>query len=164
MNTARNSGVKTLKPPFLMKCLPLLLAATAMLLASCTSPIVRRIERNPDIYNALSAHHKALVQQGRIEEGMTKKAVFIAWGRPDRAAQGSKSGKSYEKWSYAGYDPVYTTGLSYRGGYRGYGPYGGGYHIYEPYFFYEPMMTYVPYEARRVEFLNGVVTAWSASR
>jgi hypothetical protein len=146
-----------------MRVLQFLLAATALLMASCTSAIVKRIERNPDIYNSLSPHQKALVQEGRIEEGMTKKAVFLAWGKPDRAAQGSRSGKAYEKWSYAGYDPVYTTSLSYRAGYRGYHPHGRGFHHYEP-FFYEPMMTYVPYEARRVEFLNGIVTAWSRSR
>jgi hypothetical protein len=138
-------------------------AATLLLVASCTSPIVKRIERNPEIYNALSARHKALVQQGRVEEGMTKKAVFLSWGRPDRAAQGSRNGKAYEKWSYAGYVPTYTTGFGYGPGFGGF--YGGGCDgWFDSPFFYEPMTTYVPYEARRVEFLNGTVFAWSASR
>jgi hypothetical protein len=92
---------------------------------------------------------------------MTKQAVFIAWGRPDRASQGSKSGKTYEKWSYTGYDAAYTPGWGYGGGYWG-GGFGGCY--YDRPFLYEPMMTYVPYEAARVEFLSGRVTAWSASR
>jgi hypothetical protein len=139
----------------------LLFASIALFMVSCTSPIVKRIERNPDIYAALSPHHKDLVQQGRVEEGMTKKAVFLAWGKPDRAAKGSKNGREYEKWSYAGYEPTYTTGLGFGTSFGGYGHCGG---LYDSSFFYEPMMTYVPYEAARVEFLNGIVTAWSASR
>lgn len=143
----------------------LLSAAALALLASCTSPIVKRIERNPEIYNSLSTRHKELVQQGRVEEGMSKQAVFIAWGRPDRASKGSKSGKSYEKWSYTGYDAAYTRGWGY-GGYPG-GYWGRGYGrscYYDHAFFYEPMTTYVPYEAARVEFLSGRVSAWSTSR
>jgi hypothetical protein len=151
-----------------MKIIPALLsAATLLLVASCTSPIVQRIERNPDIYNSLSERHKALVQQGKIEEGMTKKAVFLSWGRPDRAAQGSKNGKAYEKWSYAAYAPTYNSGFGYGPGFGGF--YGGGSGLYgSPFcydsFFYDPMTLYVPYEARRVEFLNGIVFAWSRSR
>ena len=139
----------------------LLCATIALLIASCTSPIVKRIERNPEIYNALSEHHKELVQRGAVVEGMTKKAVFLAWGQPDHAAQGSRNGKQYEKWSYAGYDPVYTSGFGFGGGYW------GGYNrncFYDRGFIYEPMMTYVPYEEARVEFLNGIVFAWSRSR
>src|SRR3954468_7968783 len=76
-----------------MKILPALLSsAIALFMVSGTSPIVKRSARNPDIYNSLSDRQKELVQQGRVEEGMTKKAVFLAWGKPDRAAQGSKSG------------------------------------------------------------------------
>jgi hypothetical protein len=151
-----------------MKFFPALLSAAALLLmASCTSPIVKRIERNPEIYNALSAHQKALVEQGRVEEGMTMKAVFLSWGRPDRASQGSRNGKAYEKWSYTGYAATYAPGFGYGPAFGGF--YGGGSGMYgSPFcydsFFYEPMTTYVPYEARRVEFLNGTVFAWSRSR
>jgi hypothetical protein len=142
----------------------LLVAAAALFMAGCTAPIAKRIERNPEIYNALSARHKAMVQQGKIEEGMTKQGVFIAWGRPDRAAKGTKSGKDFERWSYIRYDAAY--GPPYGGfgpGYWGHG-WGGGGCYYDRYFFYEPMVTYVPYEGARVEFLNGVVTAWEVSR
>jgi hypothetical protein len=142
-----------------MNPLRLFLVALALTMASCTSPIVKRIERNPEIYNSLSTRHKEMVTLGQIEEGMSKKAVFLAWGRPDRAAQGSERGKAYERWSYAGYDPVYTMGF-------GPGYWGGGWsgHYYDRAFFYEPMMTYVPYEAAKVEFLNGTVTSWAKSR
>jgi hypothetical protein len=144
-----------------MKCLPILFAATTLLMASCTSTVAGRIEHNPEIYTALSARHKELVQQGQIEEGMTKKAVFIAWGRPDRASRGSKSGKAFEKWSYTGYDPTYTPGFAYGAGYWGRG-YRGCH--YDRSFLYEPMLMYVPYEEARVEFLDGTVSAWSTSR
>lgn len=139
----------------------LLAVVASLLCASCTAPVVKRIERNPEIFNALSARHKDLVQQGRIEEGMTKKAVFLAWGRPDQVSQGSKSGKTYEKWGYAGYQPSYTTAMGF-----GYSSrfYHGGCNVYDRAFFYEPMVTYLPYEAARVEFTGGIVTAWSASR
>src|SRR5207247_2378184 len=96
----------------IMKIIPALMAASALLIASCTSPIVRRIERNSDLYQALSTRQKELVQQGRIEEGMNKKAVFLAWGKPDRAAKGSRNGREYERWSYADYEPTYTAGPS----------------------------------------------------
>lgn len=147
-----------------MKRIPVLLSACiAMLMLSCTSPIVKRIERNPEIYDALSPRHKELVQLGRVEEGMTKQAVFLSWGRPDHAARGSKNGREYERWSYAGYEPTYTTGIGFTSGYWGHRGHGGCYG-YDRSFFYEPMMTYVPYEAARVEFLKGIVNAWSASR
>jgi hypothetical protein len=135
-------------------------------MASCTSPIVKRIERNPEIYNALSARHKDLVLQGRIEEGMTKKAVFLAWGKPDLSSEGSRNGKAYEKWSYIDYAPTCSTGFGYGthvGGFYGRGCYGSNDpFLYDP-FFYDPV-TYVPYEARWAEFNNGIVFAWWTSR
>jgi hypothetical protein len=156
-----------------MRFIPALLsAATLLFVASCTSPIVLRIERNPEIYNALSERHKALVQQGRVEEGMTKGAVFLSWGRPDHVSHGSRNKKAYEKWSYSGYAAAYRTELGYGPHFGGF--YGGaGYRGYDPFwydgfyndpFFYDHVTTYVPYEARRVEFSNGIVFAWSATR
>lgn len=137
--------------------LSLLLSASALLLASCTSPIVKRIEHNPAIYAALSESHKAMVARGEITEGMSKQAVFIAWGRPDRGSKGSQNGKVYERWSYAGYEAVHGSRM-------GFGPAYWGCGYYETGFYYEPTVTYLPYEARRVEFLNNKVTAWSTER
>ncbi len=136
----------------------LILAAAALLLASCASPVAKRIERNPDIYNKLSERHKSLVARGEIEEGMSKQAVFIAWGRPDRAFKGSKSGKPMEQWSYLAYDAV-------PGGFPGpgfgyWGSYGPHRYYYDPFFAYQPMISYVPYERAKVEFTNARVSAW----
>ena len=146
--------------------------AAALLLASCASPIERRIETNPKLYQALPPAQQQKVQQGEIAEGMSKQAVFLAWGRPDRAAKGSKNGKTYERWSYTGYSPT-TVGYGGVGyGYGGWG-YGGGfgwggyyrpYGYYDPIYFYEPAIDLVPYEARRVEFQNNRVTEYSRTR
>lgn len=145
-----------------MKTLPtLVLATAALLLVSCASPIAKRIERNPEIFNKLSERHKSLVSKGEIEEGMSKQAVFIAWGRPDRAFKGSRNGRALEQWSYLAYDAVpggwYGPGWGYGGWY---GPRAGyGYH-YDPFFVYQPMVNYVPYESAKVEFTNQRVSAW----
>lgn len=143
-----------------MKSLSALLVATASLfLASCASPVAKRIERNPEIYNKLSERHKSLVARGEIEEGMSKQAVFIAWGRPDRAFRGSRNGRAMEQWSYLAYDSVPGAWMGPGWGYGGwYGP-RYGYH-YDPFFVYQPMVSYVPYESAKVEFSNSKVTAW----
>jgi hypothetical protein len=129
-------------------------ACALLLLASCASPIQHRIERNPDLYGRLNAHQKEMVQHGAIEEGMGKEAVFLAWGKPDRVSNGGKMGKSYARWSYAGFDPVF------------YGPYAPGYGpwIYDPYYNLGPAISYLPYEERWAEFLNNHVSAWSITK
>lgn len=133
--------------------------ALVFLVASCTSPVQRRIEKNPSLYNGLSDHQKSLVQRGAIEEGMSKEAVYLAWGRPDRGSRGSKMGKAYERWSYAAYDPVFWGPY----GAPGYG-WGSGPWLYDPYYAPGPSMSYIPYEERWAEFLNNRVAAWSITR
>ena len=142
-----------------MKSLTVLLtAAASLLLASCASPVAKRIERNPDIYNKLSERHKSLVARGEVEEGMSKQAVFIAWGRPDRAFKGSRNGRPMEQWSYLAYDSV--SGGFVGGGYGYGGWYGRHGSYYDPFFVYQPMISYVPYERAKVEFTNAKVSAW----
>lgn len=135
-----------------------------LLLAGCAASIVQRIEKNPAIFNSLSDSQKALVQQGRIEEGMGKDAVWLAWGPADRTATGTHAGLLYERWSYTGYEPVYGAPFSFGGGYWGGRPYIGAGYFNDPYFFPAPMMNFVPYEARRVEFKGGKVSGWMAAR
>ncbi|TLD70704.1 hypothetical protein FEM03_10350 [Phragmitibacter flavus] len=139
----------------------LLPALCALLLASCVSPIAKRIEHNPQIYNDLPESQKRLVATGQISEGMSKQAVFLAWGNPNRKSGGSRQGTKTERWSYAGYDAVHSTSLGY-----GYG-YGGGYHGYgHPYYhdigiYYQPTVTYLPFERKWAEFTNSRVSAWA---
>ena len=61
----------------------LVVALLASFLAGC-STVESRIKSNPQIYTSLSAADQALVRQGQIREGMSKAAVFLAWGNPDR--------------------------------------------------------------------------------
>ncbi|HEY2573549.1 MAG TPA: hypothetical protein VGH65_05745 [Verrucomicrobiaceae bacterium] len=137
-------------------------AAGMLLLANCSSPATR-ISKNPDLYHGLSEPHKALVQQGRITEGMNKEAVWLAWGRADRVATGSRGGRPYERWSYTGYEPYYSPTIGYAGGYWNQ-PYLGNGHLQDPRYFPDPMMNYLPYEARRAEFTSDRVSAWAAGR
>ncbi len=141
-----------------MKCSHLFFLLSILLLTSCGSTVARRIEKHPEFYNKLSESQKALVQRGQIEEGMGKDAVWLSWGEPFRVSNGAKVGKSYELWSYAGYEPVYNTsiGFAYSHGWGG---------RCDPALYYaEPSINYVPYEARRVEFLNDRVSAWTTTR
>src|SRR5690348_6438634 len=71
----------------------------ASLLAGC-STVESRIKSNPQIYTSLSAADQALVRQGQIREGMSKAAVFLAWGNPDRIRSGVRLGHPFEVWVY----------------------------------------------------------------
>ena len=52
-------------------------------LASCVpSTPQTRIQQNPQKFEALSAKHRTLVQQGQIARGMSPDAVYLAWGGP----------------------------------------------------------------------------------
>ncbi len=137
----------------------------ALLFSQCASNPQSRIERNPQLFNQLSARDRQLVTSGVIREGMTRNAVFLAWGRPDRVSVGSSRGKEVEAWTYLGERPVRTfnmnMGFGYGGfGYGGWGPYGyGGF----PYMGGGPSVMYVPYTAGVVEFSKGRVTRWMAT-
>ena len=139
-----------------------LVAAIASLLASCSTP-ASRISRNPALYNGLDAQQKALVRQGRIAEGMGKDAVWLAWGRADRIATGARGGRPYERWSYTAYEPFYGPPIGYGGG-SWYGPYSGAGCPQDLRYTPDPWMGYMPYEARRVEFVSDRVAAWAVGR
>ena len=117
-----------------------------------------RIQQNPQKFDALGEKHQALVQQGQITRGMTTDAVYLAWGGPSAVFQGSKNGKTSERWDYAGSRPVYVTNYlgSYGYGYGGYGRYG--------YYAMGPEVAYVPYRLASVWFLNNRVDSWERAR
>lgn len=142
--------------------------ATVLGLSSCVSSIESRITKNPQLFEKLSTNDRSLVSRGEIREGMTKEAVFLAWGRADYVSTGSEHGVTLEKWGYTGSHPVYTSSYMvgfgpgfYRGRYGyGYG-YGG---LWDPYWGgYGPSIAYVPYQAARVEFRNGRVIRFMRS-
>jgi hypothetical protein len=154
-----------------MKTSFVLALATSFLLANCASPVQRRVERNPELFAKLSESQKGNVMSGRVAEGMSKDAVFLAWGKPQRISVGKRNGMKTERWDYTGYEPVYrydsdfgyggSTGNyalamrdhheRYAGDYRR-----GDFMYYSP----APRVDYVPYNAKMVEFTGEVVTAF----
>lgn len=90
------------------------------------------------MYHGLSARDQAFVNQGQIRTGMSKDAVWLAWGNPDQKVPGPRPNS--ETWVYL----RYATAPSY-------GPY-----------YYGPFdWTYIPpkfpYPSRGVTFSNGKV-------
>lgn len=154
-----------------MKSLLLMTLAAAFICVSCTSGSpATRIEKNPTLYDQLPSSQQALVDKGQIKQGMSKEAVFLAWGNPASKAEGEESGKHFERWTYSGLRPVYTSSLNigYGHGYgysRCYNPYGyysGG--RYGRGYGYSQAVTYVPTKAASVDFKDGRVSRWQRGK
>ena len=154
----------------------------ALLLSGCETPR-DRIAQRPEVYNALSPRDRDLVSRGEIREGMSRDAVYLAWGAPNQRGPGRHRGSSAETWVYFST----TSGDHYPGwggwgygygafGYGGLG-YGGAYgtylhrhrsgrlhrHVYyDP--FYDPFFwrrtQIVTYPERTVSFQNGRVISF----
>ena len=86
------------------------------LLSNCASPVSQRIANRPEAYQKLNEHEKQLVQKGEVGRGMTKDAVLLAWGQPDRSSTTVINGRPVEKWTYAGYVPAYGAHTTYDAG------------------------------------------------
>jgi hypothetical protein len=143
-----------------------------LFLSGCTT-LETRIQERPAAYQALSPSDQALVQQGKIREGMSQDAVYIAWGPPSHRLPGRNRGRIVETWVYdataAGdYAGPFFYGSRYGHG-LGYGLYGGrrgrfGYrhYYYDP--FYDPFFynraNIVRYPERTVSFQNGRAIAF----
>lgn len=147
----------------LLRILPLAACGLlGLLTTSCTTTTAadRRIEKNPAMYGKLSGDDKLLVEKGQIREGMTKDAVYLAWGPADRVRSGRDRGQSVETWTYDGMSNVsLSVGYGYGYGYGGpFWPYGYG--------FYGPPAYYpVPNgPMAEVKFQNGKVIAWQSER
>ncbi len=142
-------------------------------LAGCTT-IETRIQENPSAFRSLSPRDQALAQQGKIREGFSRDAVYIAWGPPSQRLPGRNRGRIVETWIYdateAGdYQGPFFYGSSYGYG-VGFGFYGGGrrsrfgrgHFFYDP--FYDPFFynraNIIRYPDRTVSFQNGRVIAF----
>lgn len=136
----------------------LVLGVVAVLFESCqTATPSTRISQNPVMYSMLTPEQQVLVQQGRICEGMSKDAVYLAWGNPSTPpVTGQQDGASYEKWIYTTYQPVMVDSFGVGVG-CGHGPHwhGGG---------IATSTAYVPRESAWVMFQNNKVTAWEERR
>lgn len=135
-------------------------AAAACALASCVPTPTRRIASRPHAFEALSSRHQDLVKQGRIDRGMSKDAVWMAWGDPDRKYEGAIKGKRTERWDYISSEPVVSAGMGF--GYtrfRGYPYRGYGYGMD-----LGPNLIYVPRRFGTVIFSGGKVDSWERLR
>lgn len=144
-----------------MKTLICALSA-GLLLASCAPSTPQyRIQKEPQKFEALTPKHRELVEKGQITRGMPRDAVYLAWGKPSQVFQGSKKGRSAERWDYAGTRAVPAYG--YYGAY-GYGPY----RHYNPYLYsgygIGPEVAYVPYRIASVWFIADHVDSWERAR
>ena len=156
---------------FFSQALMLGVFAFAFSFTGCTTVETRIAERQA-AYQSMSPTDQALVRQGRIREGMSLDAVYIAWGPPSSRAPGRNRGHMVETWIYdataAGdyprpflYGPRYGYGLGY--GYFGPHRYRFRRHLfydpwYDPYFYHHANI--VRYPERTVSFQNGRVVAF----
>lgn len=157
-----------------MKTLSLLRIGLAVIatsfLVQCSSTPTTRIEKNPQLYSKLNPRDQHLVSHGLIQEGMTRDAVFLAWGRPDAVSYGVNRGRESENWTYEGQRPVRSMNMNMGfgfGGFGGWGPYGfGGWGPYGfggfPYYGGGTTTTYIPYTSGVAEFVNGRVVSWKS--
>ena len=147
--------IASMKRQSLSGALTFAIAAGALLLTSC-STIESRISENPEIYRNLSSRDQALVNQGQIRYGMSRNAVWLAWGSPDSKVIGNMRGHSTETWIYVHYAtyPYYPY----------YGPYDPGFGFfgdpfYDP-FYYSLIPPSIPYPYKTVTFSNGRVVSF----
>jgi len=146
----------------------------AVLVAGC-STIENRIQSNPQIYGSLSPSDQGLVRSGQIRNGLSKSAVFLAWGRPDHIRYGNRRGHPYEAWVYTMtwnevvpdfYPSFYDFGYYRRPGYWPYPRYSrfyGGFYgpLFDP--FPDDIVSYeVPYKTAFFE--NERCTGWEYVR
>jgi len=129
------------------------------------NPAQRRASRNPELFASLSQKEKNLVDQGRIEEGMSRDAVYLAWGRPGRVMSGSRNGQGREKWAYFHTAPVQTTSIGFGGFanhpfYANYGFHPAFGYGFGPGWGMSTGIDYLPYIGSTVEFFKGRVVAW----
>ncbi len=166
-----------MKRQFFSKAVTLVLSASALILASC-STTETRISNHPEIYQTLSARDQALVSQGQIRAGMSENAVWLAWGSPEQKVVGNMRGRPTETWIYITYTTApYGYGYPYRPYGYGYG-YGFGsvsvfrthhhHHrsfvffgdpFYDP-FYYSYIPPSIPTPYRTVTFSNGRVASF----
>ena len=161
-----------MKRQILFRALTLGISASALILTSC-STTESRIAEHPEIFQTLSPQDQGLVSQGKIREGMSQNAVWLAWGAPDQKATGSARGRAVETWIYNDYTYA-SAPYPYPYGPYGYGGYFGGgavFHhhhghrfaiigdpFYDP-FYYSYFPQQVAYPSKTVTFANGRVVS-----
>jgi hypothetical protein len=106
-------------------CFGLVAVLLAALLSGC-STVESRIKSNPPLYASLSPADQALVRQGQIRVGMSKAAVFLAWGNPDRIRSGVRDAHPFEAWIYTTTRTTILPDYYYYPGFYRFGYFRGG--------------------------------------
>ena len=91
-----------MKRRFFLSASTLAVITGTLILTSCSTPETR-ISEHPDLYQSLSHRDQALVSQGQIRIGMSRTAVWLAWGTTDRKIIGNMGGGPTETWVYVYY-------------------------------------------------------------
>ena len=141
-----------MKRRFFVAALTFALMTGALILAGCSTPQTR-ISEHPDLYQSLSHRDQSLVGQGQVRIGMSRTAVWLAWGSPDQKVVGNMGGGPTETWAY-----IYYVTYPYYPGYGPWGPYLGG-PLYDP-FYYSDIPPTIPYPGKIVTFASGRVVAF----
>jgi len=140
-----------MKLRFLLRASTLVLATGALILSSCSTPETR-ISEHPDLYQSLSPRDQELVSQGQIRTGMSRTAVWLAWGSPDRKIVGNMGTGKRETWAY-----IYYATYPYPC-YEPWDPYFGA-PLYYP-FYDSDLPPSIPYPGKIVTFAQGRVVAF----
>jgi hypothetical protein len=91
-----------MKRRFFLRASTLAVLTGMLILTSCSTPQTR-ISDHPDLYQSLSHRDQALVSQGQIRIGMSRTAVWLAWGTTDQKIIGNMGGGPTETWVYVYY-------------------------------------------------------------
>lgn len=150
------------------------LAAMALFLSSCASSTPQgRVAANPAMAESLSPDQREAVLAGRISEGMTRDAVFLALGRPSAVRKGSTAGKETEVWRYTNLQPIPTSTFYMGSGLPLYGVgVGGAYFSPRGARWVGPAWgpgwgmgtEYVPVTSALIRFEKGVVVSWERAQ
>jgi len=140
-----------MKRGFFLRLAMLGIATGALILTSCSTPETR-ISEHPDLYQSLSHRDQTLVSQGQIRSGMSRTAVWLAWGSPDRKIVGNIGAGKRETWLYV-YYATYP--------YPCYGPWDPyfGAPLYYP-FYDSDLPPSIPYPGKIVTFAERTVVAF----
>jgi hypothetical protein len=141
-----------MKRRFFLHASTLAVVTGTLILAGCSTPQTR-ISEHPDLYQSLSRRDQALVSQGQIRIGMSRTAVWLAWGTTDRKIMGNMGGGPTQTWIY-----TYYATYPYYPYYAPWDIYFGA-PLYDP-FGYSWFPQSIPYPGKIVTFANGRVASF----
>lgn len=85
-------------------------ALSFIILVSC-STTQKRVEEQAEAFEQLPQEQKNAILKGKILNGMTADAVYMALGKPSRVVKNeTEKGISQESWIYTQIQPLETTG------------------------------------------------------